>query len=215
MKLKKLFEDNFDFAFKAVTYNNMRIALQTFEQFKKKNEDFFSLDKKTTVFGHLQTYAIERQFEYSAFNSKANYFVSMKKVNNYNHKALCIETDDFIVNLGRTNGEYKLLPVSKYKKEYAKANAGLNSQLEFDFAKDAPQIVEGKKYAEITYGYRHGEITHLNIVIPSSDYKKVEYSVSLLENVKVYKNYIPEDLIEESIVTLKKSLAEEKEQQIV
>ena len=31
-KIKKLFDDNFDFAFKAATYNNMRVAIQTFEQ---------------------------------------------------------------------------------------------------------------------------------------------------------------------------------------
>ena len=59
--IKKLFDDNFDFAFKAATYNNMRVAIQTFEQFKKKNEDFFSFDKRETLFGHLRTYAIEKQ----------------------------------------------------------------------------------------------------------------------------------------------------------
>ena len=37
MDIKKLFEDNFDFAFKAATYNNIKVAIQTFEQFKKKN----------------------------------------------------------------------------------------------------------------------------------------------------------------------------------
>lgn len=48
MDIKKLFEDNFDFAFKAATYNNIKVAIQTFEQFKKKNEDFFSFDKRET-----------------------------------------------------------------------------------------------------------------------------------------------------------------------
>ena len=75
MDIKKLFEDNFDFAFKAATYNNIKVAIQTFEQFKKKNEDFFSFDKRETIFGHLRTYAIEKQFNDSAFNPKANYFV--------------------------------------------------------------------------------------------------------------------------------------------
>ena len=36
MDIKELFENNFDFAFKAATYNNMRVAIQTFEQFKEK-----------------------------------------------------------------------------------------------------------------------------------------------------------------------------------
>ncbi len=211
MDIIRLFDDNFDFAFKAATYNNMKVAIKSFEQFKKKNEDFFSFDKRETLFGHLRTYAIEKQFNDSAFNPKANYTVSMKQVNNYKHKALCIETNDFIVNLGRTNSEYKLLPASSYKKEYAKANAGLGMQLSFDFVNDVPEVAENKKYAEITYGYRYGELTHLNIVLPSGDYKEIEYSTNLLENIKIYENYIPEDLVEESIVSLKKSLSKEIE----
>lgn len=211
MDIKELFENNFDFAFKAATYNNMRVAIQTFEQFKKNNEDFFSFDKRETLFGHLRTYAIEKQFNDSAFNPKANYSVSMKQVNNYKHKALCIETEDFIVNVGRTNSEYKLLPVSSYKKEFAKANAGLSMQLSLDFKNDIPEVAESKKYAEIIYGYRYGEVTHLNIVLPSSDYREIEHSTNLLENIEIYENYVPEDLVEESIVSLKKSLSKEIE----
>ena len=64
----------------------------------------------------------------------------MKQVNNYKHKALCIETNDFIVNVGRTNSEHKLLPSSAYKREYAKANAGLSTQLSFDFLNDTSII---------------------------------------------------------------------------
>ena len=72
-------------------------------------------------------------------------------------------------------------------------------------------VNESKKYAEITYGYRHGEITHLNIVVPSGDYKTIEHSVNLLEDITVYEKYVPEDLVEESIVSLKKSLVAELE----
>ncbi len=211
MDIKKLFEYNFDFSFRAATYNNMRVAMQTFEQFKKKNEVFFSFDKRETLFGHLRTYAIEKQFNDSAFNPKANYSVSMKQVNNYKHKALCIETNDFILNIGRTNSEYKLLAASSYKKEFAKANAGLSMQLSLDFKNDVLEVAESKKYAEITYGYRYGKVTHLNIVLPSSDYKEIEHSANLLENIKIYENYVPEDLVEESIVSLKKSLSKEIE----
>ncbi len=211
MDIKRLFNNNFDFAFKAATYNNIKVAIQTFEQFKKKNEDFFSFDKKEIIFGHLRTYAVEKQFNDSAFNPKANYSVSMKQVNNYKYKTLCIETSDFIVNVGRTNNRFQLLPVSLYKKEFAKANSGLDMQYHFDFTNDLPKVVESKKYAEITYGYRCGEVTHLDIVVPSSDYKSIEHSINLFENFKVYENYVPEELVEESIVSLKKSLLNEIE----
>ena len=107
--------------------------------------------------------------------------------------------------------EYKLLPISAYKREYAKANAGLSTQLSFDFLNDIPEVVESKKYAEITYGYRYGDMTHLYIVLPSSDYKGIEHSTNLLEDIKIYEKYVPEDLVEESIVSLKKSLSKEIE----
>jgi hypothetical protein len=45
----------------------------------------------------------------------------------------------------------------------------------------------------------------------SSDYKGIEHSTNLLEDIKIYENYVPEDLVEESIVSLKKSLSKEIE----
>ena len=121
MDIKKLFDDNFDFAFKAATYNNIRVAIQSFEQFKKKNENFFTFDKRETVYGYLRTYAIEKQFNDSAFNPKANYSVSMKQVNNFKYKTLCIETKDFIVNVGKTNTQRQLLHFF-YKELYIISN---------------------------------------------------------------------------------------------
>ena len=209
--IKELFDQNFDFAFKATTYNNIKIALQTFEQFKMKNKDFFTFSKKDTLLGHLRTYVVEKQFNDCAFNPKSNYSVSIKQVNNYKHKALLIETNDFIISLGRTNSENELLSSSTYKKELAKANSELESQLRLDFINETPRIISNKKYAQIIYGYQHESITHLNIVIPSGDYKSIEHSKNLLQDIKLYTNYVPEDLIEESIVSLKKSLIKKAE----
>ena len=212
--IQELFDSNFNFSFKLATYNNMKIAIQVLEQFKKENEDFFSFDKKETLFGHLRTYVIEKQFNNFAFNSKANYSVFMKQVNKYKHKVLCIETNDFVVNIGCTNNEYKLLSPSSYKKEYAKKNDGINQIMLDQLTINCPNSILEKQYAQITYGYRYGEITHLHIVFPSSDYKKIEYSINLLQNIKIYENYIPEDLVEESIVSLKKELSKEFKKKI-
>ena len=214
MDILKLFNDNFDFPFKAATYTNLRVAIQAYEQFLRQNSSFFSFEKREPLYGYLRSYAIEKQFNDSAFNPTANYSVSMKQVNNYKYKALCIETSDFIVNLGRTTNEHRLLPVSSYKKEFAKSNADLDTQLMLTFINDMPQITESKKYAEITYGYHYGEITHLNIILPSYDYRQIEYSTSLLTDIKMYENYVPEDVVEESIVTLKKSLTKEAQKSI-
>lgn len=48
-------------------------------------------------------------------------------------------------------------------------------------------------------------------MVPSGDYKTIEHSVNLLEDITVYEKYVPEDLVEESIVSLKKSLVAELE----
>lgn len=135
----------------------------------------------------------------------------MKQVNSYKHKALCIETKDFIINLGRTNNAFKLLPASSYKKKFAKANTGLNMQLSFDLSGEFPIVVENRKYAQITYGYKYGDMTHLSIVLPNENYSGFEHSVDLLADINVYKNYVPEELVEESIVALKKNLSDEIE----
>jgi hypothetical protein len=212
--VRELFKTNFDFAFLAATYGNMHVALQAFEQFKKDNEAYFTFDKKVPLFGYLRTYAVEKQFNDSAFSPKANYTVSLKQVNRYKHKVLCVETKDFILNIGCTNGMYRLLTPSAYKKEHARANAGLGSQLSFDFSKGNSDIIEGKKYAEITYGYRFGELTHLMILLPDSEYRYSGESINVLENANVYKNYVPDELVEESVVKLKKTLEKKMEKTV-
>lgn len=210
--IKELFDNNFDFAFKAVTYNNMIVALKAYEQFKKQNENFFTLDKRETLFGYLRSYSIERQFNDSAFNPKANYSVSMKEVNNYKYKALCIDTNDFIVNIGTTKKPTILLSASSYKKEFAKSNSGYDTQYSFEFIEnDGIIIKDRKKYAQISYRYMHGDLKHLNIIMPNSEYNKIECSLNLLADINVYNNYVPEELIEESIVKLKKSIHNEAE----
>lgn len=60
--IQEFIEQDFNFPLKAVIYKNMKIALQAFEQFKIENQQFFSLDKKETVFGYLRNYCIDKQF---------------------------------------------------------------------------------------------------------------------------------------------------------
>lgn len=46
----------------------------------------------------------------------------------------------------------------------------------------------------------------MNIVVPSGDYKGIEYSINLLENIQIYERYVPEQLVEEEVVSLKAAL---------
>lgn len=205
--LKDLFNENFDFGFKAMVYNNMVVATRAFEQFKMENEQFFNYEKKEVVMGHLLTYAIERQFLNSAFTPKAQFSVEVKQVNNYKYKTMYIETNDFILNIGRTGSPRKLLSTSKYKKELASRNIDFDSQLSFDFMNsDRVEVKNEKKYAMITYRYKLSDLRHLMIVVPSSDYKSIEYDANILESGNVYRNYVPEEVIEENIVHLREDI---------
>ncbi len=207
--IKELFNNNFNYAFKAAVYYNIQTSIKAFNQFIIENGNFFTYDKRKSLYGHLRTYAIEKQFNDSAFNPNASYSVSLKEVSRNKHMALCIEIKDFFLNLGHTNTPVKLLQKSWYKKEFAKSNFGISDQFKLDFENEIPKITTHKKYAQITYGYKHGNITHLKIVLPSYDYKSIEGSIDLLEDVKVYKNYIPKETEEEVIVSLKKGLIKE------
>lgn len=89
--------------------------------------------------------------------------------------------------MGRTNGTFKLLPPFSYKKEFAKSNTALSRQLSFDLSGHYPVVVESRKYAQIRYGYKYGDMTHLNIVLPNENFLCSEYTVNPLVNINVYK----------------------------
>ena len=89
--------------------------------------------------------------------------------------------------MGRINGTFKLLPPSSYKKDFAKSNTALSRQLSFDLSGHYPVVVESRKYAQIRYGYKYGDMTHLNIVLPNENYSCSEYTVNPLVNINVYK----------------------------
>ncbi len=204
--IKELFHNNFDYSFKAAVYYNIKTSLKAFNQFIIENGKFFTYEKKKFLYGYLRAYAIEKQFNDSAFNPNASYSVCLKQVSKNRHMALFIEVKDFLLNLGHTEIPVKLLQKSHYKEEFSKSNFGMSNQYELDLKNGTSKSQTGKKYAQITYGYKHGNITHLHIILPSYDYKSIEYSINLLEDVKVYNNYVPKEAEEEVIVSLKEGL---------
>lgn len=203
--VKKIYNDNFNFNFKAAVYNNIKIATNAYALFLKENEDFFSFDKKSTLLGHLLTYVVEKQFSDSSFSAKAPYSVSLEVVNRCKHKALFLESNNFKLTIGRTLKSNKLPCSSKYKLQLAKENYSFEDQIQLQTNNQLSVFTE-KKYAIITYNYYMNNLTHLNIVIPTEDYKDIYYKESLLNNVETYNNYIPKEIEEETVARLKNSL---------
>jgi hypothetical protein len=207
--LEELFNKNFGFDFKAQAFNSMSISLRAFEEFKQLQRDFFSYDKRETLFGYLRTYAIEKQFYLSAFHPKSVYSASLEIVNKFKYKALHLKTSDFILNIGRTRSPKVLPAPSQYKKKLAASNGSINVQLTIDSILGLNDSSSERKYGLITYGYAHGVLQHLNLVIPTVDFSKIQYSENLLIDHQNYEYYIPQEEKEEQVATLKDELIKE------
>lgn len=212
VNLNKLSEDlknAFNFPIRATIYNNMEIAMKAYNMMLIDNDALFKFEKSTTAKGHLRTLFIEKQFSDSSFNPKASYAVRLKEVNKYHHKALFIETDDFLINIARTM-KYPMLPsASAYKMEHAKNNRELNAQYELrldDMDKIDNNIVLPKKYAFLTYGVQNEQLSHLGIVVPSHDYSGFVGCFNISKEETLLRSYVPEELKEEAVVSLKRNV---------
>lgn len=206
MSIKELALENFSFKFKEEVYQDIVIALKVFNEFIEEKREIFILDKRETLFGYLRTYIIEKQL---FFTFGSSYNARLKEVNKYKYRSLIMETNNFILTIGKTESPNELLPASKYRKEFAKQNGNLDRQLCLPIPELEKNSTVDKYYAQITYGYKNNTLSHLNIIIPSSNYKSISYSINIMYNIQMYNIDKPKEVIEEQIVRLKKSITEE------
>lgn len=207
-----LLEKEFDFPMKAIIYNNMEVALRAYSKLVSENQNLFKFEKSITAKGYLKTLFVEKQFNEHSFSPKAQYSAYLKEVNKYHHKVLFIETEEFTINIARTRKSYMLPGKSRYRKEYAKNNTILNTQYEFaldESVKVNDNIMLPKKYAFLTYGVHNDVLEHLEIIVPSHDYKGLLGYLDLSKEAVLLKNYVPEEVKEESVVSLKNEIAKE------
>lgn len=203
-------EDGLNNEFAASIYNNFDIAIRAFNKFLKSNQDFFSYPKGKGIRGHLLTYGIERQIYNDAYKPDAIYSVEQRSLNNFKYNGLILYRLNFILTIGRTQKPNILLPAAGYKKELAKANEGLDGQLQL-FSDDNNTLTFGQpyKYAQIIYGISkdYDVLNHLSIIVPNTDYTGiVAPGIDLLQNSQKYYSYMPEVQKEEQIIHLKQSL---------
>lgn len=208
--LENLVTKNFDFKFNASVYTSINTALKAYTLFINDHYDFFNFDNKSVLYGHLRSFVVEKHLYINAFTPNSCYSVYHKPVNNFGYKPLFIETDDFVLSVGKTIKPRFLLSKASYKVKLAQNNSPYGQQLKYDYFSDDVKIIENKKYALLTYGYNMGILTHLSIVLPDSTYKNCMYDpINILKYVSLYDNYIPKEIEEDNIVKLKKSLEKE------
>lgn len=203
---KTLFETNFSFPVKATIANNMRIAIQAFDSFWKDNADFLCYADE--LYGRLLGYAVKRQFQMSASDTAPYFIVSGQEVNAYKTDAVFLSTSDYITSIGRTDKPQKLPCKARYKQQLALGNKEDELQLELTLTPGSNTLQPAlpKKYALLTYCYKYGDLKHLNIIVPDWHFKNIIHSDSLLHQIDEFYNYVPEDIVEENVASLKKDL---------
>lgn len=202
---EKLFNDNFTFGFQATVANNFIIATKAFEDFWKTNSEF--LQDADDLYGRLLYYAVNQQFKKSAITTSSTYLVTDSIVSKYKNKAVFLNTDDYITSICRTEKPNKLPAKAKYKLSLAEGNKSEDNQYELFNTDSKISFGEMKKYAIIGFCYRNGEMQHLNIVVPDSEFKIILYQKDLLGNITEYHKYVPEELINEQVAVIRDDIA--------
>ena len=207
---KKMFNSNFPFAFKVAVANNIRIAIKAFEEFWKKNSDF--LKNADELHGRILTYAIKHQFLMESTNTASHYIVDSQSTNAFKCNALFLKTTDYIANICRTGSPQQLPCKARYKQQLALGNREDEIQLEFPFISnaDSTQAVPPKKYALLTYSYKRSELQHLSLIVPDWQFKNILYSDNLFNQINEFYNYVPQELFEEKVASLKANLVQNK-----
>lgn len=203
---KNLFDSNFTFAFKANVANTIRIATQAFDAFLSSNHSF--LNNGEELYGRILAFAVKQQFLKSAPATADTYFVSKRDTNAFKANAVFLDTPDYVTNVCRTEKATKLPCKAAYKLKLAAANREYDTQMEFFLNPTTNQIEAGipKKYAILGYRYSDGKLHHLNIMVPDSKFENILYSESLLNQINEYYHYVPEELVEDNVASLKQEL---------
>lgn len=204
---KALFDSNFGFPFRVSVATNMHIATKAFEAFLNSNAQFLS--DADELYGRLLSHAVKHQFLKSAPTTANCYFVSGTEVNMYRTSAVFLNTADYITHICRTNKPYELPCKAHYKLQLALGNREDDQQLEFSFSssQNSPLIIPPKHYALLTYCYKNGELRHLTLAVPDSHFESITYSENLLGQISEHYQYVPEEIVEESITSLKNDIA--------
>ena len=201
---KTLFETNFDFPFRVAVANNVRIATNAFNSFWLDNSEFLS--DADELYGRILAYAVRHQFLKTASFTANHYIVAGADVNSYKTKALFLNTPDYITHICRTDRPQQLPCKARYKLQLASGNREDTQQLEFSFSDSNLQVISPKRYALLTYCYKDGTLKHLTLVVPDWRFESIIHSESLLGQISEFYQYIPEEIVEENVASLKKEL---------
>jgi hypothetical protein len=172
--MEQLLDIDFNVSAKHKICEDIIFATSACGKFLHENTKFFSYPHFGSLKGELLSYAVARELYNSAFTPKATYRTEPKEMNNYNRKVLHLYTDNFITTVAKTVKPNSLPNKSNYKKRYAIANSYCDGQINMSLLGDELLPSPPKYYSIITYGYNSiiNECSHINLIVPDSDFKK-------------------------------------------
>lgn len=203
--IQKLAEHDLNERFQTSICENIKIGYDSFLQFINENKDFITFwDKEKTVLGYLRSLSIEKALDMASYLTFSPYKCDLIEVNKYKYKALCLETDNFLLNICRTQKKSQFPPKSNYRLKFSHQNEPYDMQQTMF---DDENLTSDKLYAIITYNFLHDDLSHAEIMIPKKDFTGLLYHINILDRVKDKPLIIPEEEKEKQIITLKKELS--------
>lgn len=208
MDIKNKLELDFNPELVKALATNLYISIEAYHRIYNENKTFFELQNSKTVLSHLRTYAVQRQIYLYANSSGALYYAQFRKTNNFKYETLFLETENFILNIGRTEKRGQLLSVANYKRELARSNAKDDPQIQLEFSDtDTSHLKNIKNYAILAYGYNENiGITYFDILVPDDKYAGIIAPIKSLyiPKTEIVPNF--EQDVEPDIISLKNDL---------
>lgn len=129
------------------------------------------------ISGWLSNFLVCRQFEPDMLDSGFPLEVEIRRVNNFNYKALFLHSKHAMVNVAKGSSMKNAFPGrSKYRLRACQNNNILQNTLFWDF-EDGGKIVEDKYFLLLTYHMKMKELAYVNLMVPD---------VNMVESLKTY-----------------------------
>lgn len=208
MKLSEKVSADFNRKLVLSLVENLNISIEAYQRMKNDNKKYFELPNNKWVLGYMRSFAVERQIYLGAFQPNAIYTAQFRRISKSGQAALFIETEHFILNIGKTRKRGKLLQKANYKKELAKNNAVDNPQIQLEFSDlSTLRLKDRKNYGMLVYGYDNvAGITHFDLLVPDEKYKGIILPIFNLKSPQL--SIVPDfsQINEPQIISLRKEL---------
>lgn len=170
--MNEIIQENLNRENLRLIYLIFKDSIEVYKQLVEDEKDIFSGENFKGFKGRLLGYVIQQAFNPKFLPKNFPYQIDIVNMS-FNQKRTELRRGNIVLTISKVVDRNKLPTISNYKKEYSKGNSIFSKQLQFDY-RDEYKIKDIPIYGIITYIIKNDMLSELNIVIPSSDYSKIE-----------------------------------------